>query len=134
MSDTTTTDTAVPTAYLTTIANYFSFLNETDEAARRELTAATWTEDGAFFDPLLEATGHDELVAMVGGIHAQMPGHTFRRTSGVDTHHGLVRFGWEMTADDGTVAVAGIDIGIVAADGRLSRIAGFFGPLPELEG
>lgn len=35
MTDT-TTDTAVPAAYLTTIANYFSFLNETDEAARRD--------------------------------------------------------------------------------------------------
>ena len=137
MTDTTTTsDTAgaVPAAYLATIDNYIAMLNETDEAARRDLAVATWTEDGAFFDPLLEAKGHDELVAMVGGIHEQLHGQTFRRTSGVDTHNGLVRFGWELVAEDGTVTVAGIDIGIIAADGRLNRIAGFFGPLAELDG
>jgi hypothetical protein len=32
------------------------------------------------------------------------------------------------------VAVAGVDVGSVAADGRVQRITGFFGPLPEEDG
>jgi hypothetical protein len=131
MTDTTTdTDTG---AVVATIDAYFAMLNEPDEAARRALAALAWSEDGGYVDPLLQATGHDELVAMVAGVHQQYPGQTFRRTSGVDAHHGLVRFSWELAGDDGTVTVAGLDVGIVADDGRLSRIAGFFGPLPDRE-
>ena len=132
MTDT-TTDTTTTDTHLATIDAYFAMLNETDDVARRELAARAWTEDGGYVDPLQQATGHDELVAMAGGVHEQFPGQTFRRTSGVDAHHALVRFAWELAGDDADVTVAGIDVGIIADDGRLSRIAGFFGPLPELE-
>jgi hypothetical protein len=47
----------------------------------------------------------------------------------VDTHHGEVRFGWELGVPGGDVTVAGVDVGILAADGRLLRITGFFGDL-----
>jgi hypothetical protein len=33
---------------------------------------------------------------------------------------------------DGTVALAGIDVGEVGEDGRLRRITGFFGDLPTV--
>jgi hypothetical protein len=69
---------------------------------------------------------------MVANIHAQFPGHRFRRTSGVDSHHEQVRFAWELFAPDGSITAAGIDIGTLAEDGRLKQIAGFFGPLPEM--
>jgi hypothetical protein len=42
-----------------------------------------------------------------------------------------VRFGWQLTGPDGTVTVAGIDVGTLAADGRLQSVVGFFGPLSE---
>ena len=77
------------------------------------------------------AQGHNPLSDMVAGVHAQFPGHRFRRVSGIDTHHGLLRFAWELVGPDDAVAVAGIDVGVVAPDGRLQRIAGFFGELPE---
>jgi hypothetical protein len=127
MTDTTTTD------HTATIDAYLAMLNETDPERRATLTAQAWTEDGAYVDPLLEAAGHAALSDMAAGVHAQFPGQRFVRTSGIDAHHGLVRFGWELGDGNGTVTVAGIDVGIVAPDGRLSRIAGFFGPLPELE-
>jgi hypothetical protein len=38
--------------------------------------------------------------------------------------------GWELVGPDGAVALAGLDVGEVAADGRLRRIVGFFGQLP----
>jgi hypothetical protein len=53
---------------------------------------------------------------MMGIVHQQFPGHTFRRSTGVDEHHDHVRYGWELL--DGA--------------GRLVHVAGFFGPLPEL--
>ena len=129
MTDTTTD----PITYVPVIDRYLAALNETDAEARRELTRQAWTEDGGYFDPLQQALGHDELASVPVLAHEQFPGQRFVRTSGIDAHHGLVRFEWELAAEDGTVSVAGVDVGIVADDGRLSRIAGFFGPAPERE-
>ena len=70
---------------------------------------------------------------MVDGVHGQLPGHRFRLTSGIDSHHDSHRFGWELAAADGTVAVEGIDVAEVGPDGRLVRITGFFGALPEVD-
>ena len=67
---------------------------------------------------------------MVAAVHEQFPGHTFRRTSGIDAHHNLIRFGWDLVGPDGSTTVAGLDVGIVADDGRLQRIGGFMGDLP----
>ena len=114
-----------------TINAYFGMLNETDPQRRAELAREAWTEDGSYVDPLLEAAGHAGLSDMAAGVHAQFPGQRFVRTTGIDAHHGLVRFGWELGDGEGTVTVAGLDVGIIGPDGRLSRIAGFFGPLPE---
>jgi SnoaL-like domain len=123
------TDTTTPD-HTATIDAYFAMLNEPDAGRRAALAEAAWADDCAYFDPLLEAHGRDELVEMAGGVHTQFPGQRFVRTSGIDTHHGLVRFGWELT-DGEAATVVGIDVGIIAPDGRLNRIAGFFGPLPE---
>jgi hypothetical protein len=133
MSDTTTTTPDPTTDHTATVDAYFAMLNETDPDRRRALTDRAWTEDAAYYDPLMEAQGHQALSDMVGAVHAQFPGQRFVRTSGIDAHHGLVRFGWELGDGEGTVTIAGIDVGIVAPDGRLSRIAGFFGPLPAHE-
>ena len=132
MTDTTdTTDTT--TSYVPTVDRYFAALNETDADRRRDLTLEAWTEDGGYFDPLQQAMGHDELVAVPVLAHEQFPGQRFVRTSGIDAHHGLVRFEWALVDEGGAASVTGLDVGIVADDGRLSRIAGFFGPAPERE-
>ena len=126
------TDTTIdPTTYVPVIDRYFAALNETDADRRRELTLQAWTEDGGYFDPLQQAMGHDELVGVPVLAHQQFPGQRFVRTSGIDAHHGLVRFEWALVDESGSASVEGLDVGIVADDGRLSRIAGFFGPAPE---
>jgi hypothetical protein len=111
-----------------TIDSYFAMWNEGDPDERSRLIEEAWVDDGRYCDPVFEAEGHGALNEMVGGAQAQFPGHTVRRTSEVDHHHDQVRFGWELAAADGTVAVAGIDAGAVAPDGRLTRITGFFDP------
>jgi len=129
MTDTTTTpDIAAVTA---TIDTYFAMLNEADDARRAELAGQAFDPAGVFVDPLARCDGPDAIAQMVGAAIQQFPGHRFARTSGIDTHHKVVRFSWELAAGDGTVAVAGLDVGTLAADDRLTGIAGFFGPLPE---
>jgi hypothetical protein len=81
---------------------------------------------------MLEAEGHGALGEMVARVQAKFPGHRFRRRSGVDTHHDQLRFAWDLVTPDGTVVVAGIDIGTLAANGHLERITGFFGEAPAL--
>jgi hypothetical protein len=113
-----------------TIDAYFAMWNEVDAARRNELIEQTWTSDAHYLDPMLEARGYEELSEMVARVHQQFPGHRFSRTSGIDGHNALIRFGWRLVSEDGEVAAAGLDVGVVADDGRLQRIAGFLGDLP----
>ncbi len=117
----------------TIVDTYLEMWNETDPARRAEHIRTAWIETGHYLDPLMEGRGHDGMSAMVDGVQQQFPGARFRRTSGVDEHHGLIRFGWELVAADGTLIAAGLDIGVVADDGRLDRIAGFLGDLPAVD-
>ena len=117
-----------------TVDTYLAMWNETDPTRRAQHVARAWTDDGRYVDPLLEAEGHAALSGMVAVVQTRFPGHRFRRASGVDTHHGELRFAWELVAPDGAVVVAGIDIGGLAPDGRLRRITGFFGEMPAITG
>ena len=112
-----------------TINTYMQLINETDAARRAELVGQVWAEDGEWVDPPLEASGHAGICDMVGTIFEHYPAHTFRRTSAVDAHHDVVRFTWDLVGPDGTVAFSGLDVGQLAADGRLRRITGFIGDL-----
>ena len=67
---------------------------------------------------------------MAAALQTQFPGHTFRRTSTIDAHHGFARYEWELVAPDGAVALAGLDVAEVGDDGRLRRVVGFLGPIP----
>jgi SnoaL-like domain len=121
------------TGITTVVDTYLAMWNETDLGERALLIERAWTAEGRYSDPLQEVEGHVALSKMVDAIQARFPGHRFRRQSGVDAHHDQVRFAWDLAGPDGTVVVAGLDLGEVAADGRLRRITGFFGDLPADE-
>ena len=70
---------------------------------------------------------------MAEAMHEHFPGHSFRRTSGIDAHHDQVRFAWELVGPDGVVAISGLDTGELDDTGRLRRIVGYFGELPAVE-
>jgi hypothetical protein len=125
-----TTETSTLTDVVDT---YIDMWNEEDADRRAELIRRAWTDDARYRDPLLEADGPAGLSDMVATVHGHYPGHRFRRTSGIDAHHDLARFGWELVAPDGAVFVAGVDVATVAEDGRLRTIAGFFGDPPARE-
>lgn len=131
MSDTTTLD---PQTLATTIDTHLEAYGETDAERRDALIASVWTPDGRLADPPFEGEGHAGISALSDVVFEHFPGHTFRRSTGIDAHHGVARYGWELVGPDGAVAVGGVDIAEVTDDGRLARVTGFFGDLPALDG
>jgi hypothetical protein len=113
-----------------TIDTYLEAYGETDEQRRSELIAKVWAADGQLIDPPLDGKGHDGIAAMASALVGQFPGHVFRRTSGIDAHHGFARYGWALVAGDGTVTLTGTDVAELTDAGRLARVTGFFGDLP----
>ncbi len=125
MTDTTTThDTDV------ILETYFNMWRTTDADERATLVARAFTEDGRHVDQHADATGHEELVAMITGVHDGFPGFQMARTSGIDRFGDQLRFAWELKGADGTPIVAGLDVAELAPDGRLQRVTGFWGDLP----
>ncbi len=122
-----TTDTTEITAI---VDGYLAAWNEPDAARRAELIAQVWAEDGRLVDPPLTGDGHGGISDMAAAMQEHYAGHRFRRASGVDAHHEHLRFAWELVGPDGAVALTGLDVGELAADGRLRRVTGFFGELP----
>jgi hypothetical protein len=116
----------------TTVDAYLSAYNETDEAARLALLADAFAADGRLIDPPLTGEGRRGISDMMGAVHQQFPGHTFRRSSGIDEHHGLLRYEWELVGPDGGVVLAGMDVGELDSSSQLVQVAGFFGPLPAI--
>lgn len=112
------------------VDRYLEIWNERDAGARRRLIAKTWTEDATYADPLLEGVGHDGIDAMIGAAQAQFGHYRFRLTGAIDAHHDRIRFSWELSDDGADVQVAGVDFGVVSADGRLASITGFFDIFP----
>jgi hypothetical protein len=117
----------------TTIDTYLEAWSEPDAARRRELIAQVWAEDGELVDPPLDGAGHDGIDGMAVALQGLYEGHRFRRASAVDAHHDACRFAWELVAPDGSVALTGLDVALLAEAGRLRRITGFFGELGPRE-
>jgi hypothetical protein len=128
MTNTTNTTTTVDQLDLR-VASYLEAWNETDPARRLAHCQAAFTRDAHYVDPFVDATGPGEIAEFIGGMQSQFPDHRLERTTSVDAHHAVARFGWAGYAPDGAVAFAGIDVAILAEDGRISGLAGFVGDL-----
>ena len=104
------------------------------DATRRAATVQRiWADGGRLIDPPLAAAGHAGIVDQAGLLLGQFPGHRFVRASGIDHHHGVARYAWQLVSPEGAVVLEGLDIAQVNAAGRLQQVTGFFGPLPQRE-
>jgi hypothetical protein len=112
----------------TIVERYIEMWNEPDEARRRELVAATVTDDAHYVDPLMSGRGIDGITAMIGGAQSQFPGHQFALHTGPDSHHDCVRFSWSLAVDGGDPVAIGVDFAVLADDGRMRSITGFLEP------
>ena len=127
---TNTTDTTTDTRSVTENIDMHLEAYALDDAARRDaLVASAWNADGELLDPPLEGHGRAEISALADIVLTHYAGHKFVRTTAVDAHHGFARYGWDLSASDGTVAVSGIDVVQFDEAGKLLRVVGFFGPL-----
>ena len=111
------------------VASYGASWNEPDEAKRTALLEESWADGGVYQDPTGRADGRAALVAHIGGFHAMFPGRSIDFASGVDVTDAGLRWAWVMRNGD-EVELEGMDFADLAPDGRIQRIAGFFGPLP----
>lgn len=106
--------------------------NEHDPVKLRQLVEASLTEDVAFTDPHYQIVGIDAFIAMVDEFRAREGRAKLLPTSGVDMHHDRARYGWVVLRQDGT-RFEGFDaVALDLRQGKISRIDGFFGPLPEV--
>lgn len=113
-----------------TVDTHLEAYSECEAARRAELIAQVWAEQGQLIDPPIEGSGHAGISDVAAAVQAKFPDHTFRRTTGIDEHHGFARYGWELVSSAGTVALTGLDIAEIEADGRLRRVIGFLGDIP----
>jgi hypothetical protein len=111
---------------------YAAAWNE-DEVERRRLLGRAWAEDGLYCDPMGRAEGRDALASHIAAVQAGFPGHRVEVVSSVDEHDGYLRFAWELRGPDQSMVMEGVDFGVLAPDGRLASITGFFGPLSPRE-
>lgn len=115
------------------VAAYCAAWNETDPGAREKLLQQVWADDGVFVDPNTDVVGREALSQAIAGFQKQFPGARIEMASRTDRHHDVIRFSWRAVGADGATLIEGIDFGELDDQGRLRKIVGFWGPLPDLQ-
>ena len=106
--------------------------NETDPSRVRTHLDRALAPNVEFIDPSVVTRGIDEFEANVHEVHERVPGATYHRASGVDEHNSMCRYAWEIRKD-GELVLPGFDVTEFDEQGRVSRVLGFFGPLPAAD-
>jgi hypothetical protein len=112
---------------------YCAAWSEPNSIEREHILKTVWAENATYTDPRTHVGGLKELVEHIGRGLAGRPDAKVVRTTVVDSHHGLVRFGWRVVQADGTMLPEGLDFAEISSEGKLLRITGFFGPLASKE-
>lgn len=113
-----------------TIEAYIAAWNEADATKRMDLLNKCWGESATYADPMADVSGREGLAGLIGQFQSQMPGASIAITSGIDEHHGRIRFGWKLVG--GSQEIEGIDVGRMTGDGQIESIVGFWGSPPPL--
>lgn len=75
------------------VSDYCRAWHDPDPGERRRLLDATFEADGVYVDPGVEISGRDALRAHIDRAVAARPGFALERSSAVDAHHDVLRFG-----------------------------------------
>ena len=121
---------------------YTALWNEPDADRRRTMIAALWTRDASHFlqppqeiraiaaspgiavTAILQARGHEEIEARAASVYAHWVGSeglSFRGRDDVERLGDVVKFHWEAVAQDGQTAAGGLNVLVLAPDGRIER-------------
>jgi hypothetical protein len=116
-----------------TVVRYLAAWNERDPKRRRELVAATWTEEGSYIDAHRRGEGHSAIDAMLAATQAQFPNYRLSLVSGVEAHNDFVRFSWAAGGTaDAPLYIGGTDFATIAPDGRIKAVTGFMDAAPAM--
>jgi hypothetical protein len=96
---------------------------------RAGLLERVWAPGARYTDPSVDLEGADALLAHIARVQARRPGSQVVRTTVVDVHDGLARFGWCVVDPQGHRSPEELDFAEIGPSGKLLRIVGFFGPL-----
>ncbi len=107
--------------------------NELDTGKIRAHLDQALSPDVYFVDPSIETRGIDEFEANVRDFRAKYPDARCIRASGIDSHHRLYRYAWEIYRGQ-ELFLPGFDVAEVDENGRVTVVQGFFGPLPPTPG
>src|SRR5918998_710438 len=127
---------------------YLALWNEPDADRRRVTIAELWTEDGRHIlqppqeiraiaaqpgiglTAILEAQGYEEIEARVASAYEHWVGSeglSFRGRDDAERLGDVVKFHWEAIAKDGKAFGVGLNVLVLAADGRIGRDYTFVG-------
>ena len=121
---------------------YLALWNEPDADRRRRMIAELWTDDGRHvlqppqeireiaarpglaMTAILEARGHEQIEARAASVYEHWvgcEGLSFRARDDVERLDDVVKFHWEAVTKHGAVFAVGLNLLVLAADGRIER-------------
>ena len=112
------------------LSRMLAMWNDRDSSTARSYIEDVFSEEVVFIDPTHDIVGHDAFEEMVKAFRLSLPDADLSLSSGVDAHHGLHRYHWEIRRGQ-ELLITGFDVAQISADGKIDRVEGFFGPIPE---
>ena len=117
--------------FLKVLETMLAIWNERDVERIRGRIEEVFSPDVIFIDPANSIVGHDAFEVMVRDFRARLPQAVCSHSSGLDEHHGLVRYHWEIHQGS-DLLISGFDVTQIGADQKVLRVEGFFGAIPEM--
>ncbi|OUM03478.1 nuclear transport factor 2 family protein [Variovorax sp. JS1663] len=108
---------------------YIDAWNETDAGRRLALLKAHWTDDARYIDPVMQGAGHEQISALIGGVHQRYPGFRFKLKGQADAHGDNMRFSWTLGPSGAEDLVEGTDF-VALEGGKLRVVTGFLDKVP----
>lgn len=113
------------------VETYIQAWRERDPVLRERLLDACFASEGRFVTRRRVLRGRAALAAEMARFHAATGWHSIHLTSVIDTGETTFRFRGVVELDSGVVAEAS-DAGEVDAEGKISLLITFDGPLAEV--
>jgi uncharacterized protein YndB with AHSA1/START domain len=110
-----------------TLDAWFAAWAEADPARRRAALDACVTAEVAYRDDFANLEGRVELDSHIAATHVHMAGVKLVRAGKPAVSQGAALVRWQVQKPDGTSAGTGASFVDFAPDGRIARVAGFWG-------
>ena len=117
-------------AYEASLTKMMQTWNTPDPATRERLVDEALEHNVHFVDPNHNIIGRAAFLAMVDEVLAQFPGAAYARNSAIDRQNNFCRYHWKIDWD-GKRVMDGFDVTEVNDGGKIVKVIGFFGQLPN---